>query len=285
MRKIIPGILFAAILLVGCSKDKKSQQGDIVLKLKWASERVFKVPESVLYDEVRDIIYVANINGNPTEKDHNGYISKLSKNGIVEELQWVTGLHAPKGMGIYQDKLYVTDISRIVEIDINRGKILKRYDIGGKFLNDITVDQAGNVYISDMAADRIYQLSGGLVTTWLEGKELHNPNGLLIEEKRLLMASKGSGSLKIIDLATKKIDTLASIGGSPDGLVSDGRGNYFLSSWNGEVFFISTDTKLQILDTRSKKINSADIDYIPEEKLLLVPTFFDNRVMAYEVVF
>jgi hypothetical protein len=30
-------------------------------------------------------------------------------------------------------------------------------------------------------------------------------------------------------------------------------------------------------------VNAADIEYIPSLKLLLVPTFNDNRVMAYEV--
>jgi hypothetical protein len=39
----------------------------------------------------------------------------------------------------------------------------------------------------------------------------------------------------------------------------------------------------EVLNTREEKINAADIDYILRDNLLLVPTFFDNRVVAYEV--
>jgi hypothetical protein len=38
-----------------------------------------------------------------------------------------------------------------------------------------------------------------------------------------------------------------------------------------------------LLNTSTEKINAADIKYIPANHLLLVPTFLDNRVMAYEI--
>lgn len=285
MRTIAILATVAFVTIAGLSGLNTIQSDpEISLVKKWETDRVFKVPESVLYDKARNILYVANINGTPTDKDGNGFISKLSVSGKIESLKWVTGLDAPKGMGVYKNRLYVTDISSIVEIDIDKGKILKRYDIGGKFLNDITVDSAGRVYVSDMATDRIHRLSGGRVTTWLSSKKLQNPNGLFIEKKRLMVASKGGGNIKIIDIRKKSITDWVSIGGNPDGLVSDGRGNYLLSSWNGEAYFIkSSGGKVKLFDTRASNINSADIDYIPGKKLLLVPTFFDNRVVAYEL--
>ena len=39
----------------------------------------------------------------------------------------------------------------------------------------------------------------------------------------------------------------------------------------------------KLLDTKDQKINAADIGYIESQELLLVPTFFDNRVVAYKV--
>jgi sugar lactone lactonase YvrE len=285
MRKTAICAIIALVTIAGLSTiDTISSDPEVSLEKKWETDRVLKVPESVLYDRARNIIYVANINGTPADKDGNGFISKLSVDGKIENLQWVTGLDAPKGMGVYKNRLYVTDISSIVEIDIDRGKILKRYDIGGKFLNDITVDTTGRVYVSDMAADRIYRLAGGRVTTWMSSEGLQNPNGLFIEKNRLMVASKGGGNIKIIDIRKKSIKDWTSIGGNPDGLVSDGRGNYLLSSWNGEVYFIkSSGEKVRLFDTRASNINSADIDYIPSERILLVPTFFDNRVVAYEL--
>jgi len=40
---------------------------------------------------------------------------------------------------------------------------------------------------------------------------------------------------------------------------------------------------IELIDTTAMKINSADLEYIPNRNLLLIPTFFDNRVMAYRV--
>src|SRR5687768_11119353 len=38
-------------------------------------------PESARYDRDLDVWFVANINGNPTGKDNNGYISRLRPDG------------------------------------------------------------------------------------------------------------------------------------------------------------------------------------------------------------
>jgi len=38
-----------------------------------------------------------------------------------------------------------------------------------------------------------------------------------------------------------------------------------------------------LLDTSDTLTNAADIDFVPEKGLLLVPTFFGNRLAAYRV--
>ena len=44
--------------------------------------RINKNPESIVYYEPDNILFVSNVNCNPTEKDQNGFISKaLFKNG------------------------------------------------------------------------------------------------------------------------------------------------------------------------------------------------------------
>ncbi len=249
----------------------------------WATDTVLKTPESVLFDKSRNVIYVANINGVPTDKDKNGFISKLTPDGKVETLEWVKGLDAPKGMGVYENKLYVTDISKIVEIDIAKGKVAKTYDVkGAQFLNDITVDSAGTVYFTDYGTSKIYTLIKGKLTVWLDSG-LTKPNGLLIESDRLLLAD--GNDFKAIDLATKTITTLASGLNAGDGIAAFGKLNHYLvTDWNGTVFLVEpTGTLNTVIDTKGDKINSADIDFITEGSTLLVPTFFNNRVVAYTV--
>ena len=257
----------------------------VVAEQIWATDTILKTPESVLYDKTRNVIYVANINGMPTDKDKNGFISKLTADGKIETLEWVKGLDAPKGMGLYKNKLYVTDISKIVEIDIEKGKISKTYNVpGAKFLNDITVDTAGVVYFSDYETNKIYTLTNGKVAVWLD-KDLNKPNGLLIESNRLLVAFSGSMDFKSYDLATKTATGIATEIGAGDGVAYFGKpGHYLVSDWNGTVYLIEPNgNKNIVIDTKADKINSADIDFITETKTLLVPTFFNNRVVAYKV--
>ena len=77
---------------------------------------------------------------------------------------------------------------------------------------------------------------------------------------------------------------IAEIGGGIDGVESNGKGAWIISDWSGKISWVSPNgSVLTLLDTRDEKINAADIEYVVELGLLLVPTFFDNRVMAYSM--
>src|SRR5690606_27372967 len=135
---------------------------------------------SVLYDESSGTIYVANIEGEAAEKDGKGSISIISKEGEIQEREWVNGLNAPKGMGIMDGKLYVTDIDEVVEIEIESKKITNRYPVkGAVFLNDLDTHQ-GRVYVSDSRAGNIHLLENGQVTVFAE--EQKGINGLRVSD-------------------------------------------------------------------------------------------------------
>src|SRR5919112_4452154 len=96
----------------------------------WESPNQLKSPESVAYDSNKSILYVSNIDGKPDDKDHKGFISKLSPtNGSIIDLNWITNLNAPKGIDLDNStgKLYVSDVSELVEIDSSNGKIVSYY--------------------------------------------------------------------------------------------------------------------------------------------------------------
>ena len=239
--------------------------------------------ESVLYDAERNVIYVSNIDGVPDEKDGNGFISRISIDGTITDLKWVTGLDAPKGLGIRGNRLFVTDIDRVVEIDVDAGSIVKSYPVeGASFLNDVTVAANGDVYVSDSNAGLIVRISGEELTIWME--DVDGPNGLLADGGALLMASWNAGTLNAIDLQTKEITVKAEGIEHPDGIEAVGDGAYLVSTWDGMVHLVEADgTKHLLLDTRDAGANAADIDYIPEQNLLLVPAFSANKVVAYEL--
>jgi sugar lactone lactonase YvrE len=255
----------------------------VKLTLKWETDTVLTTCESVLYDKDKDVLYVSNINGAPDGKDGNGFISKVAMDGKVTELQWVKGLDAPKGLGLYNGKLYVTDIDKIHEIEVATGKVSKTHKAeGAKFLNDITVDSVGRVYASDSGTGDVLVLENGKLTKWTTG--LNGPNGLLAENGKLLTALWAGNALQSIDMQSKQATMKTDSVPEADGIEAIGDGSYIISSWSGMVHYIDNDSKLfTVLDLRSDSVNSADIDYIQDKKLLLVPTFFNNTVRAYEL--
>lgn len=254
------------------------------LILKWESDSTMTTCESVLYNPHQDILYVSNINGKPNGKDGNGFISILGTDGTIQKEKWATGLDAPKGMGLSHGKLYVTDIDHVTEIDPETGNILNKYPVAGSsFLNDITVDANGKVYISDSGSGLIASLDSGKITVMLDS--VPSPNGLFAEENRLMVGLQEEHTFSILDLNTQKFTAKVDSLMHPDGIEAVGNGAYLLSCWGGKVYYITSDwQKILLLDTEAAGINSADIEFIPEKKLLLVPTFFKNKVVAYELV-
>ena len=274
-------LLLILVLLTFCT----SLLAQSTLTEIWRTDEVLSTCESVLYDENLNQLFVSCINGSPAEKNGEGFISVLKPDGTIKSLDWVKGLNAPKGMAILDGKLYVADIDQLVVINIKKAKIVERIPVeGATFLNDVAVSPEGKVYFTDSDTGYIWIYSGGKLQKWItEG--LKRPNGLYIEEDRVLLTSSGSQDLKIINRSTGEAKVVCTDIGAGDGVEFTGtKGFYITSSWSGEVFLISPDyNKLSLLKTSDQEINSADIGFNMKEQVVYVPTFFDNRVVAYKL--
>lgn len=275
MKKLSRIFLACCILFIACVPG---EGGHLILL--WTTPAGLKTPESVLFDKARGVLFVSNVNGSPAEKDGNGFISKISPKGEIITLNWVTGLNAPKGMGIYKNLLYVADIDRIAEIDINSARIIHSYEItNATFLNDIAVNTDGAVYVSDTAGNTIYILKNKAVSILLKSEMLHQPNGLLLENGHLLVGT--DGRIVSIDLSANSVSVAIDNTGIIDGLQAYKNGTYIISDWNGKVQLVDKTQKKVLLDTSGQKINAADICVIAHKNELIVPTFYDNHVTAY----
>jgi sugar lactone lactonase YvrE len=253
------------------------------LTLKWSTDTLLRVPESVLFDSKANVLYVSNIDGKSGEKDGKGFISKLTTDGKITMLEWGKGLDAPKGLGMYKGNLYVADLTRVAIFDLATGKLTKSIELeGAQFLNDITVDEKGNVYISDSATGKIYTLKGDKGEVYFESTDFKRVNGLLALKDGLYVVDAGTGKNYKLS-ADKKLTPYTETAAGADGIVVVGKDEYIVSSWGGEVYYVDASAKAQkLLDTKEQKLNSADIAYDTKTHMVFVPTFFGNKVMAYE---
>lgn len=247
----------------------------------WETDTILKTPESALLYVKGDCIFVSNIDGKANEKDGKGSVGKVSFDGKVLATDWVSGLNAPKGMGVYKNKLYVADLSEVVVIDIKAAKIIKRIPVeGATFLNDVAVDKKGIVYVSDTRKFTVHKIENDIASLYLE--KLKGPNGLYCDKDFLYVLDKGS--LLSVD-AQKKITTLADgMEASTDGLEKVVDGEFIVTAWSGICYYVKADGSKQVLfDNRDKKINSADIGFDPKKKIVYVPTFYGNKIVAYQL--
>ena len=270
----------------------------------WETANDLKNPESVAYSPKLNVLFVSNVNGKPTEKDQNGFISKVSPaNGSIIELNWVTGLNAPKGIALSNNnnKLFVSDLTDLVEIDINTGKIIKRFNAPGSTFNDVVSDKQGNIYVSDTITNTIYKLDGNNITStlqpWLQNAQLNGPNGLHVDESKnkLIVASLGKFSkpgagIEVVDLKNKTITPLGKEGttspfGGLDGIESDPTGERYYVTDNpaGKLYLVNADGTGYgtLIDLHTQ--GAADIGFIPSQSTVIIPLMKDNKLAAYKL--
>jgi len=246
----------------------------------WDVQYRLAMPESAVYDEKRNVLYVSN-----NFNDGNEFISKIGLDGTVKVREWITGLNRPTGMAIANDLLYVVERRNLVVINLDSGIVVNKYPVeGAGYINDIAFDDLGHAYISDTRNDAILKFADGAFEVWLTGDEVDNPNALFVDGDRLLYGNYGDGCLKSANLADRQIRTIAHLGreANIDGLTSDGNGNYIISAFNGRVYSVTpSGATTLLLDTTAPGIFCADLEYIKEKQLMVIPSLFENRLMAY----
>ncbi len=271
-------IIFLTVVFVLAVILLQAQERTVVQL--WKTDSILKVPESTLFDQAAKTIFISNIDGEPWGKDGKGSIGKMGSDGKNIVVDWVTGLNAPKGMGLYKGKLYVADVDEIVIIDVNAAKIEKHIPVAGAgTLNDVTVSPGGDVYVSDSKKGDIYLLNKGAVKKYLSG--LDGINGVLSTKDGLYFVAKGA---LYKANAGQHLKIAEGMEPSTDGVVQTRSGDFIVSSWVGAVYYIKKDgSKTELLNTMDIKLSSADIDFDPVNEVLYVPTFYGNSVYAYQV--
>lgn len=275
MKKIFMLVIAAAFFTIASAQKQ-------LVKL-WSTDTLLKVPESVLFDGKNKVLYVTNIDGQPWANDGKGSVGKIGLDGKIIAVDWVSGLQAPKGMGLHKNKLYVADLTELVVIDVNTGTVIERIAVeGAGGLNDVSADENGTVYVTDSRARRVYEVKDGKASMLLDSSKLKGPNGILKHKGSLYVLDAGSMYRMEKDGSLTKL--AEGMEGGTDGIENITGGDFIVSTWGGVVYYVNADgTKQVLLDGREQKINSADIGYDAAKRIVYIPTFWKNSVVAYEL--
>ena len=247
----------------------------------WETDSTLKTPESVLYDAANKVLYVANIDGEPWGRDGKGSIGKVGLDGKIIATDWVTGFNCAKGMGLHKDLLYVADLYCVKVVDTKKGAIVDSILFeNAQGLNDLCVDKDGIVYVTDSRTKKLYRIENKKPVLLLDS--LKGPNGVLKNKDGLFLLDAGTMYKVNDDRSLTKI--AEGMEGGTDGIENITGNDYIVSCWAGTIYYVAQDgTKQLLLDTRAEKKNTADIGINPKSKIIYVPTFFKNSVVAYEV--
>ncbi len=187
-------------------------------------------PQSFVSDQTCDCYFISSINGEPDARDNNGFITKLDRDGKVVGSQFIRGgtgttvLHAPKGMVIVDQVLYVADLDALRAFDVQTGKPVATVSFTGQpgpiNLVGVAADPQGLLYASDMDANVIYRIDPAkqyAVSVLAQDPVLAGPRGLAVHPRsgHLIAVSWNKGSIAEI---------------APDGTITELVSNGFFSS-------------------------------------------------------
>src|SRR5690606_9646644 len=275
MIKINVLLIFFAVLGVQLTNAQEKK-----IEVIWESKEQLPTPESVLYYPKDNVLFVSLIDGSGSEKDGKGGVALLNTDGSIKNATWVTGLNAPKGLAIHKGLLYIADITDVIVVDVVTGNVIDEIPVeGSTFLNDVTVDDSGIVYISDTRENKIFQLRNGKASLYLDN--VPSVNGLKAEGGKLLaLAGKEFWS---IDANKKKTVFTKGFDQGGDGLEPVGNGDYIVTCWVGLVYYVKANGEIQKMLDVQGKMNTADLGYNQKESILYIPTFNSNSVVAYKL--
>ena len=309
----VPFVAFAALTLVaGCARDETEATGDSAAGVAAPAEFAraasiqggFKTPESVRFDPIDDVYFVSNINGSPDQKDNNGFISRVrAEGGEIDSLMFIAGgrgsvtLHAPKGLALTGDTLWVTDIDVVRAFDKKTGSPIASYPVrGAVFLNDIVTGPDGALYITDTGIrftdsgishpgpDRIFKLTrAGEVSTAFQFRRAFGPNGIAWDDanQRFIIGGFAENEIVTWKPGETRTTTIATGKGQFDGIERLADGRVLISTW--------TDSSIYVLDGSAlvRAVpgvpSPADIGVDTKRNRVAVPIFGGDRVELFAI--
>jgi sugar lactone lactonase YvrE len=226
-------------------------------------------PEALSYDASQNVYFISNANGNPGVKDGNGFISRVTADGVMDSLHFIQGgrdgvqLDSPMGSRVQGDTLWVLDVDKLRGFDTHSGKPLVTVDLAplkALFLNDLAIDSTGELYLTDTGVlvspdgnsthpgpDRILHVAHDRSISVAASSALFSsPDGIDWDQraKRFILAPFAGPSVQEWRVGDPGPTDIASGKGKFDGVEVEKNGQILITSWNDSSVSTLEGTKL-----------------------------------------
>ena len=309
-----PAMLVLALLAAGCGGGERRAGGADTAAVATdtapagptatpvATVDSLEGPEAARWDPEQQVWFISNVNGGPGAKDNNGYISRLRPDGGIDSLKFIAGgrggvtLHAPKGMVIVGDTLWVADIDVVRAFNRKTGAAIAGVRVpGAAFLNDVATGPDG-IYVTDSGIrfgaegqmthpgpDAVYRISGRRATTVVKFEGQPAPNGLTWDSAASRFVIVPFADTAIVAWAPGD-STPQRIGRGPgmqDGVEPFGGGRFLVTAWADSSLSVLVEGQMTKL--AGSLPGAADLGYDPESGRVAVPQLTENKVAILQV--
>jgi hypothetical protein len=316
----LPIALAALVMLAGCENDSPSlvSPEDLpLLHLEPVGAPIqvlgFSGPESMVHDPVADLYFVSNVNGHPQILSNDGFISRVAPDGSIDELHWIQGgesgviLHAPTGMVLVGDVLYVADADAVRLFDRASGAPLAAWTVPlateevpgvpgvdwvrGALLNGMCSGPRGEVYVTatgmdislefDLAPtgqDAVFRFHDGVPVPIAQGGQLAGPNGCEVVGSNVYVAPLFSPDVYRLNPSGRQFHVATLPQGGLDGLIRVD-GSLFVSAvFGGSIYRISLGGS-DVTEVMSGLVTPADLGFDHTRNTLLIPSLFGDFLL------
>ncbi|MDJ0813763.1 MAG: hypothetical protein QNJ23_08540 [Woeseiaceae bacterium] len=244
-------------------------------EIAWVAEGEFCEPETVL-PLPDDTLLVSNVCG--FDKEGNGFLTLLDRNGSAIDWRIVDDLDAPLGMALANGQLFVVDNNRVRVFRWPGFEPHAQIALETKVANDIAIGDDDAIYVTDSALGQVIKINADLEQSVLTGEaQFPGANGIHVNMDDLWV---GGGKLWHVDMRDNTVTTVRprSIGGV-DGIEQEADGTLQVTPVGGPLIRLRDELEVHDADV----ISSANHGWAENLRLALIPTGFDNTVIAIRV--
>ncbi len=253
-------LLFSAfiLLIIGCSEH---------LKREYIIAEKDLVPEGIAYSKAKKSFYLSSVGKSKIVKINR-------KTGVQEDFIDEHEFGYSPGVGVYVDedrnRLYAIggyytnsdSLSSLFEFDLDTGELVDRYDVSGDhFLNDMIMDDNGNMYLTDSKDSSVFILKKDNkdLELFFKSTEIQYPNGIAIsaDNTKLYVATFMKG-VRVLDIQSKLVLNEADTTGVSGGI--DG-----LEYYNGSLYAIQNGVRKNTDNFRKLILNEGEDDIVGVE--------------------